>query len=712
MEKTLETVERYILFAVVFLLPLLVLPIFPNAFITPKLTLLTFGIGLLLLSKAVRTIIRGSIGFKLSNFDLPVAMIAGVYLVSAILRTPNAMEAFFLPGTASFVLSGALLYFLINQLKEVEKKSLGLVILVSGIVFSAVTLVAATGLLSSTSLPDFIKNNTFTLLGGSLPAAIFLLTLIPLGVGLLVSEKERVKKIILSASLVFVIFGLAISIYNSLRGPLSPSTNQPIQQVKARLPDFRTSWFVAIDSVKESPLLGVGPGNYLSAFNRFRPLAYNASELWAVRFTTGSNYYLTALAETGLLGLAGIALLIWTVIKLLRKEFKKTPSISAQQPGDSILLVAQEKTILLISVSILLLLIGAFPATATLSVFVFILLALAAKTHKVQAMLSGQALPTSETLSSSNSVSKLPAIVVALPVIIAVVLLFVNARRIIAAEITYKNALDALVQNEATLTFNSMREAINLNPRVDRYHASYAQVNLALANSIASKDPEEITDEDRASIAQLIQQAIAEGKATVALNPQRAGNWEVLASIYRSIIPFAQGADQFAIQTYKQAVALDPVNPSLRINLGGVFYSLQNYNDAIRAFELAVLAKPDLANAHFNLSAALRENGEIEAAVEEMKLVLALVDRGTRDYELSKQELEKLNEMLPLPERPEEEETIEATPETLTTPEAVEEAPIEPIELPEEAAPPETPEGETETELSPTPTPTPTPTLP
>ncbi|MCH7730516.1 tetratricopeptide repeat protein, partial [Patescibacteria group bacterium] len=340
------------------------------------------------------------------------------------------------------------------------------------------------------------------------------------------------------------------------------------------------------------------------------------------------------------------------------------------------------------------------------------LLALAAKTHKVQALLSGQALPTSETLSSSNSVSKLPAIVVALPVIIAVVLLFVNARRIIAAEITYKNALDALVQNEATLTFNSMREAINLNPRVDRYHASYAQVNLALANSIASKDPEEITDEDRASIAQLIQQAIAEGKATVALNPQRAGNWEVLASIYRSIIPFAQGADQFAIQTYKQAVALDPVNPSLRINLGGVFYSLQNYNDAIRAFELAVLAKPDLANAHFNLSAALRENGEIEAAVEEMKLVLALVDRGTRDYELSKQELEKLNEMLPLPERPEEEETIEATPETLTTPEAVEEAPIEPIELPEEAAPPETPEGETETELSPTPTPTPTPTLP
>ncbi|MCH7641066.1 hypothetical protein IID22_02645 [Patescibacteria group bacterium] len=290
----------------------------------------------------------------------------------------------------------------------------------------------------------------------------------------------------------------------------------------------------------------------------------------------------------------------------------------------------------------------------------------------------------------------------------------------IAAEVTFKRSIDALSQNQAQETYDLMRQAINTNPAVDRYHASYAQINLALANSIAQQaagDPEAITDQDRVNIAQLIQQSIREGKSTVALNPLRAANWELLARIYQAIIPFAQGADVFAAQTMGQAVALDPINPNLRIALGGIHYGAANYDTAIRVYELAVAAKPDHANAHYNLAFALRDEGKVDRAIAEMTLVLSLVERGTDDFETARAALEDLESRRAAA-------TVTPTGEELTPPQPEEEPLLEPpLELPEEAEPPEPPvtptptpeegeEGEEESEegeVTVTPEPTPTP---
>ncbi|MEK7111887.1 MAG: tetratricopeptide repeat protein, partial [Patescibacteria group bacterium] len=167
-----------------------------------------------------------------------------------------------------------------------------------------------------------------------------------------------------------------------------------------------------------------------------------------------------------------------------------------------------------------------------------------------------------------------------------------------------------------------------------------------LASSLAQKG-EILTEDDRSTITQHIKQAIREGRATVTLNPGRSGNWEILARIYQAIMPFAQGADNFAIQSFNQSIALDPTNPNLRIALGGVYYALGRYDEAIRVFELAVLSKPDLANAHYNLAVAYREKGEIEKAIEQMKLVLSLVEKDSSDYELAKTELENLEKKRP-----------------------------------------------------------------
>lgn len=658
MVQFLEKTEKYILYLTVFLVPLVILPIFPDPFGIPKLIVLAFGVGLAIIIKALQTFVKGSLEISIGSYDFPVILIGAAYTLSAILRTPNKMEAFFLPGTTTVILAGVLLYLLINQLKEIDKKGLRLVVFFSGVILSLVSLLAASGILAKIpQLPVYMKNSNFNLLGGTLPTSLFLASLLPLGLGITLSEKETVKKIFLAVSVAVVTLGLAISIFNSLPGkPTSPN-----------LADFTTSWAIAVDTLKESPLWGIGPGNYLTAFNRFRPLSYNQTDLWAFRFTSGRDFYLTLLTETGLLGAAGMILLL---VAVYRKSRAKLADL-LKLPELSTLLV-------------LLILLALFPASTTLIILMFIFLSLAAKTRKTALNLTATPISAPEATTGGKYASRFPAILVSLPFIIAVLAFFFYASRALAAEIKFKKALDALVANQGKQTYDLMREAINTNPFVDRYHASYSRVNLILANAIAQN--ENITDQDRATIAQLVQQAIREAKTVVTLNLQRAGNWELLASTYRAIIPFAQGADQFAVQTYNQSIALDPINPNLRIALGGLHYALGDYDTAIRVFELATFAKPDHANAHYNLAIAYREKGDIQKSVNEMTLVLSLVDRNSDDYELARTELENLEKRLPA-------EAAEGT-ETLTPPQPAEEPAIQPpLELPKDAEPPTVPKA-------------------
>ena len=388
--------------------------------------------------------------------------------------------------------------------------------------------------------------------------------------------------------------------------------------------------------------------------------------------------------------------------------------------------VSDGKTIPTLALALLLMILVFFPATLLSIALIFILLASVTKVKKTTLNLTAEGVDKSQ----NKMVSKLPALLISLPVIVAMLWTGYHASRIVSAEYTFNKGINALAQNRALDTYNLMVKAINTNPQVDRYRSTYARVNLALANSIASKSQGEITDDDRGNITQLIQQAITEGKTAVALNPLRAGNWEMLGRIYQSIIPLAQGSDAFAVQTLRNAVTLDPINPNTRIALGGVYYEAGDFANAVKVFELAIAAKPDHANARYNLAFALREAGYLDRAIAEMTNVLSLIDRTTNDYEVARQALETMQALRQASSSdggPElaERDSSEVEGEMLTPPQEEQEPVLEPpLELPEESEPPEAPitptpveengnENEEDVEdtgeISPTTTPEPTP---
>lgn len=103
----------------------------------------------------------------------------------------------------------------------------------------------------------------------------------------------------------------------------------------------------------------------------------------------------------------------------------------------------------------------------------------------------------------------------------------------------------------------------------------------------------------------------------------------------------AKESDVWAISSYQRAVILDPNNPIYRLQLGGLYYLLGSYNDAIGYFQQAVILKPDWPNAYYNLAWGYYQSQQYDKATNAMENVVKLVNRSTnpKDYDKAEKEL-------------------------------------------------------------------------
>ncbi len=622
MEKYIKIAKEAVFYFTLVLLPVFFLTIFLSPFILPKYVFLVIGLSLTFILWIAKIAVSKKIEFRAGKFDLAVLAIAIAYLATAIIKTPNKAEAFIVPGVTTAVLLSAVTYFLANQINTSRSNLLSYVMAISAALLAFISTLFQIGLFSK--IPQFgalVKDVNFNPAGGYLPTFMYLLIITPLAIGLFIKEDSTIKKSVLGIILAVITLGITLSA-NSLFGK---STNKP------KFIDLRSSWEIAVETFKKEPYFGVGPGNYLTAFNRNKPLTYNQTEVWDVKFTSARNYFLTAVTETGFVGIIALSFLLITIIYHIRTK-PLTWSLTSVLVGLVLMLLYPVSTVVLLAF--------------------FIMLALCSDAKLV--------------ISDLKLNGVIPNFLMFLAIVPVSILLFYGGRATLA-EYKFKKALDSFSGNDVKGAYTLLQEAIKLNPKVDRYHLSFGQIDIAVANTIASK--KDITDEDKKLISEVIQHSVTEGKNAVSLNPGRSGNWENLASIYASIISFAKGADIFTVQTLNQAIALDPINPSLRISLGRVYLQLKKYDEAVKVLELAVLAKPDLASSHYHLALAYSALKLTDKAKAQYDAALSLLEEGSEDYKKVKAESDSAASASPVPS---------PTPA------------IEPqIELPEEAQPPQ-----------------------
>lgn len=653
MSKYLAQALKIVIVFFVAIFPVFFLTNLASYFDFPKVVLIATTVGICLALWAAKAAFDGKLTLNVSSSDLPLFLLVLAFIVSAILKTPNKMEAFALPGVVTVVTGGFLIYFISKTVFKDDKTLFANALFASGLLVSLISIFAFANIFASIpQLPALLKDPNFSPIGGKLPEALYLLMIIPVGISLAMSESDKARKIFYFLATGILAISLLISA--SLMLPGKPGTPVVV--------DFQTGWSVAIDTLKISPIFGIGPSNYLTAFTRFLPLTYNSSPFWANRFFSAGSYLLTLVTETGILGFVAFAATVFMLLKKPLSNIKHTFSNKAH--------VGYFVSLLLIIASFILL-----PASLVLITTFFLLCVLNSHDNEVTMNLSA-----TSTKNGNMFVTKFPSVLFATAIMVLVALLFMIEANVVMGERHYKKAVDAILGNNAKVAYDELRAAINKNSKVDRYHATLDQLDLALARGLSQK--KDLTEQDRNTVAQLVQQAIAEAKATVSLNPLRSANWELLARTYQSIIPFAKGADEFTVVSFSQAIALDPINPNLRIALGGVYYALGKYDDAINAFVMAVTAKPDLANAHYNLALAYREKKDYDKAIAEMNKVLSLVQKDSPDYNVAKNALDELEKNKPV---------TGAGTDNLTPPEPVGTSNIKPpITLPEDSTPPTT----------------------
>lgn len=654
----LEKLGLIILLVTVFILPFFFLPFTSEFYEFNKNFLLFAAAGLLLIVLTLQFVIDRQVRFTRSPLALPIFLFSLIWVASGLLSAPSKVEAFLLPGQAgSFVALGLLFFLGVTFIKtKKDLAALFYVLLISIGTMGLVSLAWSSGLAGKILPESFstIKSAIWSPTGSILTTLLVLISSLPLQIIAMLKTKSKATAFM--ALVLFVtLLGSGAIVYNFVN-PSSPDAKIPFMS-------HSTGWAIALDSLKSSPLLGTGPGTYLADFTRFRPSNFNQTPNWSLRFTNSSSYWLQILTLTGIVGL-----LVWIVIflrsiQLLRKAAKVTDTYSLAAGASAIFMMF---------------LILVLPASLVSVTFVFFYLLLAVASFKLLGTnLVYEANIDLVAASDSHNSPILPWLLFVLSVLVVTPLTYIAARAYVA-EVYFQQALTAAAKNDGRATYQDLILAMQNNPYIDSYRVAYSQTNLLLANSLASN--KDLSDADRNSVTQLVQQAIQEGKNAVALNPIKVTNVENLANIYRNLLNFAQGADAWTIAAYSQAITLDPVNPNLRISLGGVYFALKNYDQAIQLFLQATNLKADLPNAQYNLAEAYLQKGDLESGAASLQTTLTLLEPASADYQKVNDELttvkQKLGEKNPTP-------TQQKTNSELTKPEPIQPKITPPLKLEE-----------------------------
>lgn len=586
-----------------------------DAVISPKVLLLAGVVFVSLLAWGALMLLTGQVRIKRTPLDVPVILFTVAVVLSSIFAINRADSLV----ASIIVVFGALSYFVLVNAFRTRKVALFLLssLLTGGVLAGVITILAhyKVYILPFASA----KTPTFTPLGTYMEFALVAAILLPLTFSfLLPALKGRftARVGVFAVALLVLLAGLIVVGISLLTG-----------QKPVILPfdsGFQTA-FAAISQdsgrVLQTFIFGEGYGSFADVFSRFHNASLNGNaQLWFLSFPNSSSYVLELLATTGILGIVTYLFLAYKALAPMKK--KQT------NPFYIALVVVFVLSVLL-------------PFSAIEVLFLFFLLAEMSLSQremmpqeyfdielKFVALKKGVVAFTTLDSMQQGRADKHPTPIFAFAVLLVLVLVlgyFTTTYTI--ADITFQQSLVAANNNNGTVTYKLQAQAITTYPYRSDYYRIFSQTNIALANSLLSlhngnSSPSANTQQTAFS---LIQQGITTARQATTLAPASTVAWQNLSSVYRSLIGVGQNAQDFSIQAAQQAAVLDGSNPQEYLNLGGIYYQIGQYDNAIRMFQQAIVLKNDYANAYYNLGHSYEQKGDLQSALTQYQTVRSLV---------------------------------------------------------------------------------------
>lgn len=584
-----------------FLFPLIFLPVTTEFYATNKQYLLVITASLLLMLGIVEVIGSKKTKRGLKIFDVPALLLVLATGASVLLVSPNKPAAALEPATGLISIAAlAVLYFFLSRERHEAYLNyyatiLQYAVVIICIIELGVFILSHAGVTFPQSIP-FLGTPLFTPLGSIVDLMAFLgFFFVYTGIRLFlaIGNKEAGASEVFMFSIVTVALGAASITYFQ-----TPRTDIPYAPFEYSL---RT-----IPIVMQSPLtavFGYGTDNFAALFTRAKDVSYATSQYAPIAtFTYARSALLQTLSTAGLFG--AVALLI-IFLRGLYESFALPKQVRLAVFG------------LFIYIFIAFVV---FPPSLVLFFLLFVTLGLL--NHDILTHSHRYA----EKEFSKNI--KIPSFLSSM----IAVLLFAGlcwGGYILAsyyrADLSFRRSARSITNRNLSETYAEQYNAILLNPYQEKYHTSFAQTNLYIANQIAQNSQSsgaKLSEADRDTVTNAIKTAIEESRAATVLNPQKATNWENRGRIYKNLLNVAEKADSFAIASYERAILADPFNPSYRNDLGEVYYLTKQYKEAAVHFSEALELRPHYSNARYNLAWAYFQMGQKEEAINQLQQLM------------------------------------------------------------------------------------------
>ena len=619
----IDTLSNILISLTLFLLPLFFLTSTTDFFTVPKQLLIVFSTLILLVIWCIRILFEKKIIAVVSPLNLPLALFGIIIIISSIL-SPNRYDSLLqsIPLVSSIILA----FIIINFTKNERSFSTIISAYIIGATLSALITIAYSFKFYVIPITA-TQNQFFNTIGPSFQQLIYFIPILVFSIFYL-ARKFGFPKFSVPRNIAGD-YGFFIQLLSIM--VIGIATAAIIYQIaflpnKPVLLPYVYGFQIAFASISQDAqrfilalLFGSGYGTFLTDFTRFKLASFNLEQnIWSLAFSFSSSYFLEIIATTGLLGALSY---LWVILSFLKTKTVTNPLF--------ISIFAAFVLSLILPVSFM------FVAALFLTSGIYITY-LNLKDDKRVYDVSLSLVSTKKGIPSfeANPVAEHGArgASMILPLIIAVILLAVSgfigyyAIKLTSSDIKFAQSLAAAQANNGQRTYELQTAAINEFPYRSDYHRIFSQVNLALANSVASgiQPGSSPSAQVQQNIVALLQQSINSGRNAVVLSPRTSLNWQNLGIVYRSLINVGQNADQFALASINQAIALDPYNPNLYILAGGVYYQLQQWDQAANQFQVAINLKRDFANAYYNLGHAYESKGDFENALTAYQVVKQL----------------------------------------------------------------------------------------
>lgn len=423
--------------------------------------------------------------------------------------------------------------------------------------------------------------------------------------------REDVRKLFLP--LLFLFFAVIFSFLNvrSLIFNLTGKTLLPDISQEMIL-THRESRHVALRSVTsgiKNLFLGSGPATFSENFTKFRPDSFKKGNLWQIRFNMAGNYFAEILVFFGLSGAAiFFVILLWLLALVV---FKK--GTTEKIPLKNFLLVS------------ILLPIFTFQNMVLASIF---WLSLAIGANFISAK------EKRYPIQNFPEITLIFETITVILILLFIPCLFLGIWFYFPDYYYQKGFLEPDLDKKIEYFKKSIGDFQKAESNYSRHHPYYQIYQMALSQALILRVQAEIPKENQNP--ELIQTysflALDLAEKTTEKAPNNLIYIENLANVYRDLINLVQDADEWAIKNYEKANSLDSKNPLYLVEIGKILRSKNKLSESREKLQKALELDPDLTQAKIQLSLILEQEGKRKEAISEMEKLtsseLKKADRG------------------------------------------------------------------------------------